>query len=909
MADDLVLRIQLAVDGVGNVQTAMGQASASVQAGASQIAGNMKQADVAMAEFADNTASAATQVIPPLESIPASLQEVPPVAAQMSGSVTTATTGIGAGFKQATHSGIMGFETVQQRVIDLTKRSAELRTALLSTSDPAQQKALNAELRMAQQHLNASRQELRGLSFEEREATEKAQLLAAQFGVHLPGGVTRLMGRLPLLQSAMEAAFPVLVVTAFLAALREVPDAIAQGTDAIMGFGEEAKKRYEETVQSNLRLLTDNLKLHDSLRGLGTTGLSGLEKLSVEHKNLQENIKETGDLMAVLMRAQISQQAEVDALTSGWRLWGTVATGWVDGTDQRIQKLLTTIKNEQGVISQLETQLRTLREYEPRKLGAETGAEERRLAEARLDARRRVALAELDASKAVLAEQRAANLASGIQEITDLRVLADRKMAIEREYYRERIRLAQSGVDRSRLTAELEAAELAYRATITELNTRQISEERRIASERIAAQEGVTRANLDTEQQWISDALSLRRISVDEATDYQLQVERERYAEARRAMLDQAALEQTDQEALNARLQALEIEHQNKLSAIDAEGERRRIDQATREANLEFSSAAASADRELALRRRHNDERLATHRITLAQYQAQETAALNEWYERQREALVRLLNLIKVAYGEASLEYREMLERMKALDAQRAEELDRLNSQIAESQRRSIREVSGEIKRGLTQWIVGYRSFRDAVIGVYASLVERAVGFILEIGARQIEEWILETVFHQGEKAKQIASTAASAAAETAIVSSQNVGQVTSEAAVAAATAYAAYAWDPPLAEAMAAEAFAATMAWAPVAAFEQGGIMPKTDLALLHKNEMVLPANLSATIQTLAAQGGSPSSVGGTVHVHYAPDVHAFDRRGVAEVLQEHSEVLSGIIRKEMRRGRIPSP
>jgi hypothetical protein len=309
------------------------------------------------------------------------------------------------------------------------------------------------------------------------------------------------------------------------------------------------------------------------------------------------------------------------------------------------------------------------------------------------------------------------------------------------------------------------------------------------------------------------------------------------------------------------------------------------------------------------LRRRHNEERLATHRITLAQYQAEETTALNEWYERQREALVRWLNLIKKAYGEASLEYREMVERIRELDAKRADEVDRLNSQVTESQRRSIREISGEIKHGLTQWIMGYRSFRDAVIQVYASLVERAVGFILEIGARQIEEWILETVFHQGEKAKQLASTAVSAATETAIVSSKNVGQVTSEAAVAAATAYAAYAWDPPLAEEMAAEAFAATMAWAPLAAFEQGGIMPKTDLALLHKNEMVLPEHLSVGLQNLieGRPGGTERQPAIYPRIEFG-DIHVTDARGLEQAIRQAEDQLAKSIKKLMRQGKVPS-
>ena len=42
--------------------------------------------------------------------------------------------------------GIAGFEAAQQKVIGLTKSVGELRTALLATTDPATQAALNAQL-------------------------------------------------------------------------------------------------------------------------------------------------------------------------------------------------------------------------------------------------------------------------------------------------------------------------------------------------------------------------------------------------------------------------------------------------------------------------------------------------------------------------------------------------------------------------------------------------------------------------------------------------------------------------------------------------------------------------------------------------------------------------------------------
>jgi hypothetical protein len=143
--------------------------------------------------------------------------------------------------------------------------------------------------------------------------------------------------------------------------------------------------------------------------------------------------------------------------------------------------------------------------------------------------------------------------------------------------------------------------------------------------------------------------------------------------------------------------------------------------------------------------------------------------------------------------------------------------------------------------------------------------------------------------------------------AESAAVSAQNVAQISSQAAVAAATAYAAYAAVPPLAAAMAAEAYGATIAWAPLAVFEKGGIMPETGIAKLHEKEMVLTPSLSIGLQNLVAERQTRATTP-PVSIHFAPVVHAYDAQGVTEALRQSSRELAKLIKRQMRRGELPS-
>jgi len=162
--------------------------------------------------------------------------------------------------------GIAGFQTVRQKVIDLTKSVGELRNALLQTSDPAKQKQLNAALDQTKTQLTAARAEMRGMTMEARQTGEAVQRLAGAIGVQIPAGLERMLARMPAVEAAAEAAFGATVVVAFGAAIVSSFPAIAGFIDRLRGVEAVSNEFWKEIVETN-RVLGGWGKL-DSVKAL-----------------------------------------------------------------------------------------------------------------------------------------------------------------------------------------------------------------------------------------------------------------------------------------------------------------------------------------------------------------------------------------------------------------------------------------------------------------------------------------------------------------------------------------------------------------------------------------------------------------------------------------------------------------
>jgi hypothetical protein len=179
-----------------------------------------------------------------------------------------------------------------------------------------------------------------------------------------------------------------------------------------------------------------------------------------------------------------------------------------------------------------------------------------------------------------------------------------------------------------------------------------------------------------------------------------------------------------------------------------------------------------------------------------------------------------------------------------------------------------ISRTEGELNRGIVSWMNRQQTFGRAMQQVWMSIADTAVESLLKVGEQMLANLITKEAIDSGTRL----SDARTAAANTwsSVSGIPLIG--------------------PFIAPAAAAAAFAAVLA------FEQGGIVPSTQMALVHKNEMVLPANISQSLQ----RGGGA----GDVILNYNPSVSGIDTSGIKDMLDQHGDMFAAMIHRHLRRG-----
>jgi hypothetical protein len=138
-----------------------------------------------------------------------------------------------------------------------------------------------------------------------------------------------------------------------------------------------------------------------------------------------------------------------------------------------------------------------------------------------------------------------------------------------------------------------------------------------------------------------------------------------------------------------------------------------------------------------------------------------------------------------------------------------------------------------------------------------------------------------------------------------------NVATVTGDAAVAAAGALAYYsAINPPAAPALAAAQFAITMAYAPMAAFAEGGVVNGQRgmgvPILAHAGERVLTPGQTENFHKLVNQTTNAPSSSQKLEMHLQQNIHAYDRSGMRNTLRAHADDLMDIVQDGIRSGKL---
>lgn len=290
------------------------------------------------------------------------------------------------------------------------------------------------------------------------------------------------------------------------------------------------------------------------------------------------------------------------------------------------------------------------------------------------------------------------------------------------------------------------------------------------------------------------------------------------------------------------------------------------------------------------LRALHQQAIAEDERYIQQQIAADERAAQQEIQIHQNEA-------DKVREIQSRLD-QELLQLNKQLqtDQQKGQQ-QQLNDtvKILQQQEQKYRQVYETITNDFNSAISKMITTTEKPAQVFAQMLNQMLSqlatFVLQYIEKKAEMWVLDQL---------LGKAAATSSALT---------QISTDAAVAGAGAYAATAVipvvGPELAPAAAASAYAATLSFLGLAAFEQGGVvsgghgLPVPIMA--HAGERVLSAPQTQNFERMVNGGGG---AGHTTHINYNPHVSAFDNSGLKSTLNSHKETILDIVRQGYKQG-----
>jgi hypothetical protein len=352
-------------------------------------------------------------------------------------------------------------------------------------------------------------------------------------------------------------------------------------------------------------------------------------------------------------------------------------------------------------------------------------------------------------------------------------------------------------------------------------------------------------------------------------------------------------------------------EEQKKLDTESAESSRKYqehldgMSEAERRWQDEISTSMRKAEA-LAAERSH-DQTLGGLQVKVAQVQSADYTGINPKVEL--EAMEKL-------HQQEIAEDERYIQQEMAIYAKEPEKLQQLQKQLDEVHTRGLVQqvrdtanalqqeeaiykraysvMTQDFNQTINKFITSTEKPAQAFAQMFDKILEQLANFVEQWLEKKAEMWLLDEVFG---KAAQTTAAAAT---------------IASDAAVAAAGAYAATAAiplvGPELAPAAAATAYAATMSFVGLAAFDQGGVvggmggMPVPIMA--HAGERVLSAPQTQNFERMVNQTGGGG--GHSTHLHYNGQVNAFDKNGMRETLRTHAEDILQIVREGLNTGKL---
>lgn len=192
--------------------------------------------------------------------------------------------------------------------------------------------------------------------------------------------------------------------------------------------------------------------------------------------------------------------------------------------------------------------------------------------------------------------------------------------------------------------------------------------------------------------------------------------------------------------------------------------------------------------------------------------------------------------------------------------------------------------INRDFNASFSQWLTGHKTFVASMNQLWTKMVSDFTGSLIQMGLKFAEQQTVMTIANAIGITTRTQAAAAGSAAQATFAGVAAAAQIQVYAAEASAATYAALSPIPIIGPGLAAVAapavyYTVEALGSGLAAFETGGIIPNTGVALVHQGEAVLPAPLTQTLMN--ASGGGGTTINGGVHIHTPtadPKQHAAD-------------------------------
>lgn len=299
---------------------------------------------------------------------------------------------------------------------------------------------------------------------------------------------------------------------------------------------------------------------------------------------------------------------------------------------------------------------------------------------------------------------------------------------------------------------------------------------------------------------------------------------------------------------------------------------------------------------------------LALGQIDKAQMLALEEDFERRRYELQRAALEERLRLLEADPTNNPVELARIKNQLLEIEQQHQIRMGQIQGQQQIEGRSGLfGDIGASFSQNMNSMLIQAQTWQQAMAGVFAGVRD---AFLQNVVFRPMQDYIaglarmlaVKLGFIAQERAAE-ATAMATSAATVAAKKIEAAGVIPAQAAMAAGGAATAVAGIPIVGPAMAAAAFAETMALVlsglTVASAAGGYDIPKgiNPLTQLHEEEMVLPKSISNPLREMIAGGGA-----GGGEVPFNLTIQALDARGVERLLLDNRGALVSALRHAAR-------